>query len=105
MIKHAAPSNGAKDIEDWQATVASRAPGFHQAIANQFLSMEPTISVYRTLVRKGQLLDIEFLEGDWPDYRADIISLEKVYDEIKKLDPSLTPLDLSEVLRIVRNSP
>lgn len=82
----------------------SHDPDFYRRIADQILACEHLISDFGGLIEKGKRLDIEFLEGDWPDFHADQAKLNRVTERMRALEPALTPDEISEVYRLLRSS-
>jgi hypothetical protein len=81
-----------------------RDPDFYRRLAEQVLLQAQLITDFRYLVEKGRRLDIEFLEGDWPDFYNDRQKLNNITLYMLSLEPDLTPDDILKVYTLLRAS-
>jgi hypothetical protein len=84
------------------AIAANRPIGYHRRIADRVLTMGNLISRYKAIVKKGEVLDTEFLKSTWPGYAEDLKIIEQINEEVRSLDPSITGTDIIEILKFVR---
>lgn len=81
---------------------ASRAPDFLGRIADRILQLDDVCEKYVQIVEKGKQLDIEFLEGSWPDYDKDVETLNWINRQVRNIDPTVTGNEMVKIFALVR---